>query len=607
MLLNDMKKNNTLKKIRKFIFHPVQFVRESFWFAVPYFSNKVKPNQGSLFVVSTLGQLHQMEALISRNNITGGMLVILYTQKNMSMPKLIYDVANKSVFRCIYQFELPTGLGDFNLKKFNFIKRGYSSLLKEVQAKELYMASFAGHYSLLLKLATNRGLETHLVEEGSGTYTPLVDCYNPGKIESKKLKGYLSTEGYFYKFDHIHVAFPELLKSVFKAESYNRFFAHLGGKTLDKNIFSLQEKYNVSSDDYIYVSQLFPALNDKIYYSCVVDILEDILKTIKGKIYIKLHPKEMGKKHVMSYFLQYAKKNNRLVVINEPAFLIEPFIYYTRPKGILGITSSTLIYAPLMSSQTSSISLSNILVNLLKDREQNTNLIEKHLKIIQIYQHVVLLDAQQCCDHIHNMYQPSMELSELLIQAHNCYINQHLEEAIFYWEIACAENIEILGSKSLWYYNALHKTQQYFKMNSNCIAYIDSLKEFSVKDQKTWDVIKSSYNEFILFSGSTTNEKITETLTRKELLAKAHASYHKKKNMQAINYWKRAIGDDITILGKKSLWFYNALHREKRYYLMKDNEIDFINSITDFSFKDQEILKKIKTEYLKAKGEGFEP
>lgn len=601
-----MRKKSILRKFRKFIFHPFDFFRDSSWFAVPYFSNKVQANQGSLFVVSTLGQLHQMEALISRNNIKGGMLVILYTQKNMNMPKLIYDTADKSVFRCIYQFELPTGLGNFDLKKFNFIKRGYAALLQEVQVKELYMASFAGHYSLLLKLATNQGLETHLVEEGSGTYTPLVDCYNPGKIESKKLKGYLNTEGYFYKFDHIHVAFPELLENVFKAKTYNRFFAHLGGKTIDKNILSLQEKYNISSNDYIYVSQLFPALNDKVYYSSVVSILENILSSIEGKIYIKLHPKEMGKKHVMSYFLQYAKKHDRLIVINEPAFLIEPFIYYTRPKGILGITSSTLIYAPLMSIQTFSISIANVLINSLKKQDQNTSLIEKHLKIIQIYEHVVLLENQQACDQIYNLYKPSMGLSELLAQAHNCYINQHFEESIFYWEIASINSIEVLGNKSLWYYNALHKTQQYYKMSSDAITYIDSLKDFSVKDQKTWDVIKSSYNEFILFSGSATNEKITETLTRKELLAKAHASYHKKQNMQAINYWKRAIGDDITILGKKSLWFYNALHREKKYYLMKDNEIDFINSITDFSFKDQEIWKKINTEYLSAKGEGFE-
>lgn len=162
-----------LQKIRKALFHPKKFFQDSQWFATPLFSSFAP--KSNLFIISTFAQLNQAHSLTKMQKLKNNLLVILYTTQNMKMPKLIQKSVDKELFSVTYMFELPRKPGIVSPKKFLYIQRGYKKLLKTIQPAHLYVMSFAGHYSSLLSLAKKMNITTHLVEEGTATYAPLLE------------------------------------------------------------------------------------------------------------------------------------------------------------------------------------------------------------------------------------------------------------------------------------------------------------------------------------------------------------------------------------------------------------------------------------------------
>ncbi|WP_260335451.1 alpha-2,8-polysialyltransferase family protein, partial [Neisseria meningitidis] len=114
-----------------------------------------------------------------------------------------------------------------------------------------------------------------------------------------------------------------------------------------------------------------------------------------GKIFIKLHPKEMENKNIMSLFLNMVTINPRLVVINEPPFLIDPLIYLTTPKGIIGLTSTSIVYTPLLSPTTQCLSIGQIVIDSIHHtaQQENTALIEEHLEIVKQFDFIKILSS----------------------------------------------------------------------------------------------------------------------------------------------------------------------------------------------------------------------
>ncbi|MCI4000880.1 alpha-2,8-polysialyltransferase family protein, partial [Klebsiella pneumoniae] len=86
--------------------------------------------------------------------------------------------------------------------------------------------------------------------------------------------------------------------------------------------------------------------------------------------------------------------NPRLVVINEPPFLIEPLIYLTNPKGTIGLASSSLIYTPLLSPSTQCLSIGELIINLIQKYSmvENTEMIQEHLEIIKKFNFINILN-----------------------------------------------------------------------------------------------------------------------------------------------------------------------------------------------------------------------
>ena len=133
------------------------------------FKNTIEQTD-NIYILSHLGQLKQMEALIQAKDLNNNCLVVLYTIKNLIVPNSVNNNYSESCFNCVIFFEIPSSANKLEYKQLNFIKKNYRNLLKAIGAKSLYCNSFEGHYSILMSLAKSVKMDTILVEEGTATY-----------------------------------------------------------------------------------------------------------------------------------------------------------------------------------------------------------------------------------------------------------------------------------------------------------------------------------------------------------------------------------------------------------------------------------------------------
>ncbi|MEZ9527222.1 polysialyltransferase family glycosyltransferase, partial [Enterovibrio norvegicus] len=135
----------------------------------------------NLFLISQFGQLIHHQALIKRDGLKNNKLVILYTIANTEVPRKIELEADKGIFDEIILAELPLRPNSVNLENINKMTEMYSQLLGGVS--NLYMSSFESHYNICHKIAMNRSIRTHLIEEGLATYK-----YSYSKFKSPRPK-----------------------------------------------------------------------------------------------------------------------------------------------------------------------------------------------------------------------------------------------------------------------------------------------------------------------------------------------------------------------------------------------------------------------------------
>ena len=382
-----------MSKKSKFLKNPKKFFLDSMWFK----KNNLKTNLSykNLFVISHLGQLNQVESLIEYEQIENCLLVILYTNKNTKVPKSIQNQYNKNLFDNSILFLLPNSPNNYNTKSLVFIKRNYQELINIARPDNLYLLSFENHYSLLAEVAKESKVYLALIDEGTATYKSpdLSEYYKKQTLIKKLIAKALNVNQAFYwttTFDNVYGAFPELLKSTFKAKSYNRFFAHAGKFTIDENTTKLINNYNVTDNDFIYVNQRYP-IDDTDFVDAILDILEKISKYHQSKIFIKMHPKDSDT--LKSIFINKLQDYQNIIFIKENEFLIEPTIQMVKPKGVIGLTSTSLVYAPLVSPKTKVYSIKPWFINLIPTENNQTgiDIINDHFKILQQFKHVIEL------------------------------------------------------------------------------------------------------------------------------------------------------------------------------------------------------------------------
>ncbi len=361
-------------------------------------------NIKNLFVVSHLGQLSKVECLIQEKKLKDNMLIVLYTHFDLTMPSVIDNHYNKKYFTCVEQLKLPTRPNKINIKKLSSMKDKYHQLIDKLNLYNLYVLSFEGHYNLLLDYASTQNIILHLIEEGTAIYKEDRQSYNYSKKEKlhyllikyspffKDLKVSLKR---YRKFDNIYVSFPKLIRDKFDAKNIEYFFSYEKVSIEEeKNINKVIEKYSISSSDMVYVNQRYN-IDESLFVETVISALLVFNQKFKGRVFIKMHPKDND-----SLVQLFQKKifmlniEKEIILIKDKYFLVEPIIMTVRPKAVIGLTSTVLLYVHKIDKNIKAYSIALLLINTIEDSEVK-RLILEHFKILNKFQCVVNIENKK--------------------------------------------------------------------------------------------------------------------------------------------------------------------------------------------------------------------
>lgn len=415
--------------------HPKKLINNSMWFKQDVID--VDSTAKNLFIISHLGQLSQIEALIEYENLKDNFLVVVYASTNTKMPKLIEEKYNRELFKDFYLFLLPDAPNDMQIKKLLYMRRNYVQLFNKVSPENIFCLSFEGHYNLLLFYAKRKGCKLCLVEEGTATYKSEIGYDDKSistfvKVKTYLLKSFLvvgkllillrkirqfKTQVKRYKnFDKIYASFPDLVEDKFNAKQVEKFFVY-GNEVKNRgSIHTLIEKYQMSSNDFIYVNQRYP-IESREFAQAIISILSSVAKTFESKVFIKMHPKDtLALKQAFVNEIRQNYLSEFIIFLEESEFLIEPTISMVKPKAVLGLTSTTLVYVPLVSPKTQVYSIALPFLKIVSQNSYNQNgasIISEHLEILKDFHHVVVLNENE------QLSKELLENNSLIVQSLN--------------------------------------------------------------------------------------------------------------------------------------------------------------------------------------------
>ncbi|MFZ3516540.1 alpha-2,8-polysialyltransferase family protein [Vibrio harveyi] len=399
----------------------------------------------NLFVVAQFGQLIHNEAVIKRDCLINNKLIILYTKANLIVPEKIKNEANDKLFENIQLVELPISPNSLNIDNINKIFEIYKSLLLGVD--NLYISSFERHYNILNEIALRKGIKTHLIEEGLGTYKfatrefafkppkkedSLVRTLNYSGLSRNMYYPFLKTIyrwtndmfilpyqiyralryrpkseygsyqilkdlydersaflGYAKDFQSINLAYPNAVSHVFNPKE-NKELNTYSIYESNVDLSGLINKYEIEDSDILYLSQVFNIPSDS-YAEAILKIIQEQLSHSKGKCFIKFHPKDKQD------FIKFVHDkvdgmglSGRITVIEESDFPIEALIRECQFDKVLAISSTALVYANQLSDRTKCVSITHTLINELGTRcpDKTRKLILDHTEMLAIFEHI---------------------------------------------------------------------------------------------------------------------------------------------------------------------------------------------------------------------------
>lgn len=365
----------------------------------------------NVFFVSTQGQIRNVATYIKQYNVKNVVIVVLYTLKNTATLKnsvnLIEELREKGIdILTIKKHCLPNKPSEYSRKKMRIIYEDYEKLFDEIDyignIKNVFICSFNNHYiyikTIILKKYKNISL--NLLEEGLGTYTSFltdreeknekVDMYkvkdsiniikkefkvifNSIKIILRNLfvflirllsvitninlelliKDKLTPEKYKYgwirEFNEVCVCFPELLaKSDIKCEKFTKLDLKISTVIKKEDLDFIPQNIN------IFINQKY-GLDSRNHFKVILSILEEM--NIDNIIF-KFHPKEdiNLNKEILNELSKEFSIN--IIYLEEIEHLpVENIIQSKNINKIIGINSSSMVYAPIFNEDIEVISI----------------------------------------------------------------------------------------------------------------------------------------------------------------------------------------------------------------------------------------------------------
>ncbi|EFH6250138.1 TPA: poly-alpha-2,8 sialosyl sialyltransferase, partial [Escherichia coli] len=123
----------SLKKLRKLFVNPIGFFRDSWFFnsknKAEELLSPLKIKSKNIFIISNLGQLKKAESFVQKFSKRSNYLIVLATEKNTEMPKIIVEQINNKLFSSYKVLFIPTFPNVFSLKKVIWFYNVYNYLV----------------------------------------------------------------------------------------------------------------------------------------------------------------------------------------------------------------------------------------------------------------------------------------------------------------------------------------------------------------------------------------------------------------------------------------------------------------------------------------------
>lgn len=400
-------------------------------------------NEKCLFVVAQIGQIKQAQELALSLELSNVEVAILYTRKNRQMPIMMQAAVDPKIISRVHQVEIHPASNDISALAANYDQKVYASLLDTVRPDRLFVCSFERHYGVLCFEAKKRGIPISLFEEGTAilkntvpgykTFTPptlkgsattiynrvwkkqpiakyvfeplaimvrqiltmplllvrtVREIYKAPQVQEHILKRRHKhfLDGWS-QFDHVYSTNPEVIATLFPASEMRT------QKPRYENIEDLMlaneliAEYAIDANTAIFTSQRFD-LKPEIQIPMVLSILLHVAQSTGYRIIIKLHPRE-SEVIVQTYRSMIEKLGLDITLMEGAHVPAEYLAVHSDCPAVIGISSSTLMYAPKSKPSLRSISIGNTLLDDLdKAGIDNTRQIRDHVSILSMLPYI---------------------------------------------------------------------------------------------------------------------------------------------------------------------------------------------------------------------------
>lgn len=408
--------------------------------------------RSNYFVVSQISQLITTKKFIAEKNISSASLIILQTPLYKDLDIKISENASQSKdFKeviIITQPNYPMAVNRDNVKS---LISAYREFLQKIEKDSFfYFFSFKNHYAIFIKLLEDFGCKISLIEEGTGTYVGLIESYYPKRAKFHNLINvilfkrfnkrvasttslasfgllkelgsilksmllspintvgfikelffaelirrelYLDQEGFYktflngnYNFDYVYLSFPELGKKIYNSDNFCFFYPH----TVPD--LKLINTLDIQADDWLFVTQYY-AVPDEVYASSLVDIMIEFVDKNNRRLFVKFHPRNLlSTNKRIAELIDKKGYEDKVIVIKDTLFAVEDIISIYKPEGILGLTSSALIYAPFSSSSIQVYSVTRKWLKVIKSStpKRVVKTIERHQLLVEKFPSIKL-------------------------------------------------------------------------------------------------------------------------------------------------------------------------------------------------------------------------
>ena len=354
--------------------------------------------ENNLFVITGIGQLRNIHGFIDEYQAKNNMLIVLYTERNMSVVKNINSNLIPGVFREVFFLKQPDAPLKRTHKKAKVIYNLYEEQIKRMQneygMQNLFLCNRDNYYYFFRRLSKKYHLTLNMLEEGLTTYRLFQEeweakhysvtgadfkhelneirlhakllikavarllCNIVGLVthidmvrQVKQLIAKISKYNYgiIEKFNNYYVCYPEIIQRFYPKEKniYPLKFAH--------DTSDIQFVDDLNEENVLFVNQRY-GVDYKSHFKIIFSILHNLGL---HKVYIKFHPRENKQtvSEIVDYYQQIFKDMKICIVDNAESVPVEDLLVANSIDKIIALTSSSLFYSKLVKPDIEAFSI----------------------------------------------------------------------------------------------------------------------------------------------------------------------------------------------------------------------------------------------------------